>query len=150
VTPGYWRNPEQTARAFFVPEGRQGIHYRTGDRVRRPKGSAPLVYLGRLDHQVKVSGHRVELGEIESVIREEGAVDEVVVLGWPPIETGYAAVTAFVRSNRLDREGLLSRMSARLPDYMVPREIRLLDEMPLNVNRKFDRNALRRMLEEDG
>ena len=150
VTPGYWRNPEQTARAFFVPEAREGVHYRTGDRVRRPRGSSPLLYLGRLDHQVKVSGHRVELGEIESVIREASGVDEVVVLGWPPIDTGYAAVTAFVRADSLDRERLLSRLAARLPDYMVPREIHLLEEMPLNVNRKFDRNALRRMLEEDG
>lgn len=150
VTPGYWRDPEQTERAFFVPEGREGVHYRTGDRVRRPRGTGPLVYLGRLDHQVKVSGHRVELGEIEAVIRQEGGIDEVVVLGWPRIDTGYAAVTAFVQADNLDREQLLSSMSARLPDYMVPREIRLVDEMPLNVNGKFDRNALLRLLEEGG
>jgi amino acid adenylation domain-containing protein len=149
VTPGYWRNPEQTASAFFVPRGREGMPYRTGDRVRRPQGSGPLVYLGRLDHQVKVSGHRVELGEIEAVLREESGVDEVVVLGWPPIDTGFAAVIAFVRGDDLDHEPLLARMSARLPEYMVPREIRVLDEIPLNLNHKFDRNALRKILENE-
>ena len=47
VTPGYWRDPEKTAAAFVVPPGREETHYRTGDRVRRPVGDAPIVYLGR-------------------------------------------------------------------------------------------------------
>ena len=97
---------------------------------------------------MKISGHRVELGEIEAVIREVSGVDEVVALGWPRTDTGFAAVTAFVRSiPGLDGPSLRQELARRLPDYMVPREIRELEEMPLNVNGKFDRMALLQQLE---
>ena len=147
VTPGYWRDSERTAAAFVTLPGRDGIVYKTGDLVRRPVGEGPLTYHGRVDYQVKISGHRVELGEIEAVLRRETRVDEVVVLGWPRTDTGYAAVTAFVRAGKLDTEAIRERIAAELPDYMVPREIRLLDEMPLNVNGKFDRKELLARLE---
>jgi acyl-CoA synthetase (AMP-forming)/AMP-acid ligase II len=83
-------------------------------------------------------------------LRREAGVDEVVVLGWPRTDTGYAAVTAFARARGLDTDAIRERMAAELPEYMVPREIRLLDEMPLNVNGKFDRKTLLERLEDDG
>ena len=142
VALGYWRDPERTSAAFFVPPGRSGIHYKTGDRVRRPAGDAPMTYLGRVDFQVKISGHRVELGEIEAVLREETGCDEVVAIGWPRTETGYAAVTAFVCAEYVDSPSIRARMLARLPSYMVPREIHPVPEMPLNSNGKVDRQVL--------
>ena len=149
VTAGYWRDPEQTAAAFFVPNGASGSHYRTGDRVRRPIGDAPMTYLGRRDFQVKISGYRVELGEIEAVLREETGLDQVVVIGSPKTETGYAGVSAIVGDSSLDVDSLRARLAKRLPPYMVPREIRCLDRMPLNSNGKTDRNALAAMLQEE-
>lgn len=149
VTPGYWRDPERTAAAFFVPQGQTELHYKTGDRVRRPRGDGPHTYLGRIDFQVKVSGHRVELGEIEAVLRQETGIDEVVVVGWPPIETGFAAVVAFVQGETVDAEHVRRRLAVTLPEHMVPREIRALPELPRNVNGKVDRHVLRALLEQE-
>jgi len=67
---GYWHDEEKTRRAFVTVPGRSGTYYKTGDRVRRRGPGQPLVYLGRLDSQIKVLGHRVELGEIESAVRQ--------------------------------------------------------------------------------
>jgi amino acid adenylation domain-containing protein len=149
VTPGYWRDPEKTADAFVTPPDRDEIHYRTGDRVRRPATpERPITYLGRLDHQIKVRGVRVELGEIEAVLREESGVDAVVALGWPKTVSGANGVEAFVGATEVDVERLRARLEARLPSQMVPRNLHLLPELPLNSNGKFDRPALTRMLEE--
>lgn len=148
VTPGYWRDPDKTAAAFVRLRGDDRVYYRTGDRVRRPRGDGPLTYLGRVDNQVKISGYRVELGEIEAVLREETGFDEVVAVAWPRIDTGYAGVVAFVSASAVDVRQVQTAVGRRLPDYMVPRDIRVLPEIPLNVNGKFDRNALVRLLED--
>ena len=143
VTPGYWLDPQRTAAAFVLPPGRSERHYRTGDRVRRPlDADAPLVYIGRMDHQIKVLGHRVELGEIESVLREESGIDAAIAVGWPLTASGAGGVAAFVGDTTIDVAAVREAMAARLPDYMVPRRIELLDELPLNANGKFDRKRL--------
>ena len=149
VTPGYWLDPEKTAAAFVVPAGLTEIHYRTGDRVRRPvREGDPLVHLGRVDHQLKVLGHRVELGEIEAVLREESGVDAAIAAGWPTTAAGAAGIVAFLGDTDVDVPALREAVAARLPEYMVPRRIELLDELPLNANGKFDRRALVASLEE--
>lgn len=147
VTPGYWRDPARSEEVFISLPGEEEVYYRTGDRVRRPHGDGPMTYLGRVDFQVKISGHRVELGEIEAVLRELTGSSEVVALGWPRTDTGYSGVAAFVGAERIDVSRIREAMLARLPDYMVPREIRAIDEFPLNVNGKFDRKALLELLE---
>lgn len=146
VVGGYWRDDEATSRAFVSVNGRSC--YRTGDSVRRPVGDGPLRYLGRLDSQIKVLGHRVELGEIEAAIRAETGTDAVVAVGWPPSPSGAAGIAAFVADTRLDSAALKVALARRLPDYMVPRELRLLAELPLNANGKWDRGALLRLLED--
>jgi amino acid adenylation domain-containing protein len=146
VVEGYWHDDEATARAFVSVRGRS--YYRTGDRVRRPVGDGPLRYLGRLDNQIKVLGHRVELGEIEAAVREETGVDAVVAVGWPRTAAGAAGITAFLAGNPIDVAALRTRLARRLPSYMVPRDVRLLPELPLNVNGKWDRAALIRLLDE--
>ncbi len=147
VTLGYWRDPERTAQAFVVPPGTDEVHYRTGDRVRRPAAPGePLVYLGRTDHQLKVLGHRVELGEIEAVLREESGCDAVVAIGWPLTESGAGGIAAFVGDPAVVVPALLERAARRLPPYMVPRRIELLAELPLNANGKYDRGALTELL----
>ena len=148
VAPGYWQDAVRTAEAFVIPPGRNQVHYRTGDRVRRPqKSTGALSFLGRLDHQIKVLGHRVELGEVEAALREEAGVDAAIAIGWPPSDSGAAGIVAFVAEPGLDSAALREALARRLPDYMVPRRIELLDRMPVDANGKFDRKALRSLLE---
>ncbi len=147
VTLGYWRDPERTAKAFVTPPGRDAVYYRTGDRVRAPREGQPMTFLGRLDSQVKIHGYRVELGEIEAVLRQEAGVDAAIALAWPPTPGGAAGVVAFVVHDALDEKAVLDAVARRLPKYMVPKEIRTLDAFPLNTNGKIDRKALRAQLE---
>ncbi|HJV35309.1 amino acid adenylation domain-containing protein [Geomonas sp.] len=144
---GYWRDPEKTAAAFVVPPGKSELYYRTGDRVRRPLGDRPLIYLGRMDTQIKVLGHRVELAEIESVLREEAGIDTAIALGWPLTESGANGVVGFVKSNGLSSQEIITRAGRRLPDYMVPKQIHLMESFPLNSNGKVDRKELTKYLE---
>jgi amino acid adenylation domain-containing protein len=148
LTLGYWQDEERTRKAFVTVPGRRGIYYRTGDRVRRAAADKPLVYLGRLDSQIKVLGHRVELGEVESAVREASGLDGVVAFGWPMTASGAEAIEVFLQADDVDVKSLLDEIKRRLPPYMVPRNIRLLSHFPLNANGKFDRGALRKKLEE--
>jgi amino acid adenylation domain-containing protein len=150
VTLGYWADAERTAAAFVVPPGRREVHYRTGDRVRRPIGDGPLCFLGRTDGQIKVLGHRIELGEVEAILREAAGIDAVVAVGWPLTATGAAGIVAFAGDTTIDPDAVLVEARRRLPAYMVPRELRVLPDIPLNVNGKMDRGALLRSLQEEG
>lgn len=156
VTPGYWQDPERTAAAFVVPPGETETFYRTGDRVRWPDGG-PLLYLGRVDNQVKIQGYRVELGEIEAVLREVAAAEVAIAVGWPLSTSGADGVVGFVQTpeallrdagpdNGAARDALAAQVVAaaktRLPGYMQPARVLLVDEFPLNANGKVDRKAL--------
>jgi amino acid adenylation domain-containing protein len=133
TTPGYWRAPELTAERFFPYEGR--TYYRTGDLVRWQDDA--YVCLGRNDRQVKLGGYRVELGEIEAVLRRAGAV-EAVALQWPDAHTVTAVVCGDV-----DFAALTAACEAALPPYMTPARIHVVAEMPVNGNGKTDLGALR-------
>jgi len=145
---GYWHDEQRTRRAFVTVSSRDGTYYRTGDRVRRDGMDKPLVYLGRLDSQIKVLGHRVELGEVESAVRGASGLDGVVAVGWPVRGTSAEAIEVFLQADDFDVKPLLDALKTRLPPYMVPRNIRLLSHFPLNANGKFDRGALLKKLEE--
>jgi amino acid adenylation domain-containing protein len=146
MTPGYWRDPAKTSAAFVVPPGRDAIFYRTGDRVRRADDAQPMTHLGRTDHQVKVLGYRVELGEIEAVLRDCARMDGVVAVGWPATSSGFGGVEAFVEAPSIPPD-LRERAAAILPEYMVPRRIHALERLPRNSNGKYDRISLVKMLE---
>ncbi len=145
---GYWKDSEKTAAAFVVPPGKDDVYYRTGDRVRRPLGNGPLTHLGRIDFQVKILGHRVELGEIEAVVRQACGLDGVLAVGWPATPSGYGGVEVFVEGEAKDLDGLRSRVASELPDYMVPRRFHFMGRLPRNVNNKFDRKAVVKLLEQ--
>ena len=151
VALGYWRDPQRTAEAFVTPPGRDAVHYRTGDRVRRPLDpDGPIPYLGRADQQVKVHGVRIELGEVEAAIRRESGSQSVACVGWPKTATGYDGIEAFVGGNGVDSDHLRSRLRESLPRHMVPRRVHVLDELPLNANGKVDRRALIATLDGEG
>jgi amino acid adenylation domain-containing protein len=147
VTLGYWRDQERTDAAFVRPPERDQLHYRTGDVVRRPEGDAPMTYLGRLDSQVKISGYRVELAEVEQALRRAAGVEEAVAVPWPRTESSATGITGFVQATEIDAAAIRRSMAQLLPAYMVPRTIYAVPELPLNVNGKFDRNALIAQLE---
>lgn len=149
LTLGYWKDLERTAAAFVVPPGRSATYYRTGDRVRRPAPAKPLVYLGRIDNQIKIQGYRVELGEIEAVLREEAGVEVAIAVGWPVTASGADGIVGFLGSDGADTAAIRERVIARLPPYMHPSELRLVREFPLNANGKVDRKALLALLAGD-
>lgn len=141
VTDQYWRNETITSEAFFrLEENDNALFYRTGDRAFvNEKGD--YVHCGRIDHQVKIDGHRVELGEIENVVREytnQSNVVAVVTKG----ETGNDILKLFLADGFSDKDELENYMKSKFPPYMIPREIIFLDELPLNVNGKIDRRKL--------
>ena len=142
VADGYVSRPEETSHRFlpdpFTPGGRM---YRTGDLVRWRRDGT-LDHLGRLDGQVKLRGFRIELGEVETLLAGQpevrGAAVVVADLDGTPELVGYAVADAAAWDERSLRE----RLAGRLPDYMVPRFLVRLDELPLTTSGKTDRNAL--------
>lgn len=138
LTHGYWRDPERTARAFFTRDGRR--FYRTGDLCSRD-ADGDLRYHGRIDHQVKVQGYRVELAEIEHHARELAGLDHLAAVAVPD-GAGNNVIDLFVERLDGDPAALASGLAARLPSYMLPARIVGLDALPLNANGKIDRPAL--------
>jgi len=147
LSVGYWQDEEKTRQAFVPVAGNNGTYYRTGDRVRRPAVNGPLVYLGRLDNQIKVRGYRVELGEVEAVVRQLSGLDGVVALGWPTTESGPDGIEVFLETDSFDTKALVSQLKGKLPVYMLPRNVLALRRFPLNANGKYDRKALQLILE---
>jgi amino acid adenylation domain-containing protein len=146
VAQGYWREPELTAESF-VPDRFSGADggrlYRTGDLAAfRPDGN--IVFLGRRDRQIKLSGYRIELEEIEAVLEGHPDVAKaaVVVTGDdPPRLVAFVAASADARPTDL-RDFLM----ARLPAYMVPAQVQVCDELPLTPTGKLDRAALEQQI----
>jgi amino acid adenylation domain-containing protein len=143
---GYWQDTEKTRSTFVIPPGHTDIYYRTGDRVRRPVGQQPLRHLGRMDWQVKIRGHRVEMGEVEEIVRQASGRDSVVAVGRPRTESGCAGVEVFIEGGTQDVGALRAIIASRLPDYMVPRRFHFLPRLPRNANAKLDRGAMLSML----
>jgi amino acid adenylation domain-containing protein len=145
TTPGYWRGAEITAQRFVsLPVSRHETRrfYRTGDLVERlPEGD--YVFLGRADQQIKVLGHRVELGEIEAVLRKYPGVAHAVALPWPSAPASPDGVVAFVSGDVQDAGGIMALARMELPPYIVPRRVFVIPEMPFNANGKVDRGELR-------
>ena len=139
VARGYLGQPELT-KERFVPDPFRGVAgarlYRTGDRARFLLDGT-LVFLGRDDLQVKVRGHRVELGEIEAAIRGCPGVKDAAV-----IARGEGLAAYVVPAGPAPAGDARAFLEARLPAYMVPSSLVTLDALPLTANGKVDRRAL--------
>jgi amino acid adenylation domain-containing protein len=138
---GYWRDPERTAAQFFRLPGTGERVYATGDLGRYlPDGNIEI--LGRDDFQVKINGYRVELGEIESTLDRHPDVAAATVVAPEKPGGGRRLVAFVVPARTLDVPDLTAFLADRLPRYLVPADIRVLDAFPLTANGKVDRREM--------
>ncbi|GAA3495608.1 hypothetical protein GCM10019016_027080 [Streptomyces prasinosporus] len=140
---GYAGRPAQTAERFLPdPHGGDGSRmYRTGDLARwRSDGS--LAYLGRVDHQVKVNGVRIEPAEVEAALHAHPDVRGAVVGAYTAPGGGARLVAHLVTARRVPRDELRSFLRRRLPEPMIPAQFVAVDAFPLTANGKVDRSAL--------
>ncbi|MEU9385592.1 amino acid adenylation domain-containing protein, partial [Streptomyces sp. NPDC048279] len=149
---GYLADPARTAEKFVEQHGRRW--YRTGD-LGRFRGDGLLEFLGRLDSQLKIAGHRIEAGEIEAAVEAHPAIARAAVVAVgertakrlaafavpQDLSTGEQAPTDPVEDPGLT-ESLFALLAERVPAYAVPSRIRLLPALPLTANGKVDRPAL--------
>ncbi|AJW80731.1 non-ribosomal peptide synthetase [Clavibacter michiganensis] len=145
VALGYHGNAGLTAEMFLPdPFGEPGSRmYRTGDRAKlRTDGN--IEFLGRMDFQIKLNGHRLEPGEVESKILELPSVRETVavVLEGDHGQKTLVAYLSAVEGQTVDPRDVRRHLAGDLPDYMVPRHIEVLERLPLSANGKIDRSAL--------
>ncbi|MEO7021510.1 MAG: amino acid adenylation domain-containing protein [Ktedonobacteraceae bacterium] len=146
LAQGYLDRPDLTA-ASFMPDpfsGRSGARlYKTGD-IARYQADGNLEFLGRRDHQVKIRGFRIELGEIETLLMGYPGVHEAIVVVSEniPGEKRLGAYVVPQAGVTLTKEKLQRFLKERLPDYMVPTALSLLEELPQTSHGKVDRQAL--------
>jgi amino acid adenylation domain-containing protein len=141
---GYRGNAALTAERFVRDDAGERL-YRSGDRVRH-LADGQIQFLGRLDDQVKIRGYRIELGEIEAALAALPAVKQALV-DVQTFASGDRRLNAYVvlhaeAAEATLPEHLLAGLRTRLPDYMVPASVFLLDALPTTANGKIDRRAL--------
>ncbi|KAB0511213.1 non-ribosomal peptide synthetase [Pseudomonas extremorientalis] len=137
---GYHRRPALTAERFIAHPFSKGERlYRTGD-LARYREDGVIEYAGRIDHQVKLRGLRIELGEIEARLLEHDWVRETAVLA---VDGKYLVGYLVLQDAGDDwRDVLSAHLAQQLPDYMIPAQWVLLEQLPLSPNGKLDRKAL--------
>jgi non-ribosomal peptide synthetase-like protein len=146
VARGYMNRPELTAEKFVADpfSGMPGARlYRSHDLVRL-RADGEIEFLGRIDGQIKIRGFRVELSEIEAVLMEQPGIRTAAV---GVFETnGFKELAAFVitadGSTEVDREGVVKHLRGRLPEYMVPKYLDVVEELPRMTSGKIDRKQL--------
>jgi mycobactin phenyloxazoline synthetase len=144
IARGYRGRPDLTAQRFVAHEGR--TWYRTGDLARYwPDGT--LEFVGRADHRVKVSGYRVELGEVEAALRRIPGV-AIGVAALVATSGGVNILAAAVRADdaQLTAEGVRHAMTELVPAHMIPRHLALVGYIPFTIGGKIDRRAVAREL----
>ncbi|MFC8390610.1 amino acid adenylation domain-containing protein [Streptomyces sp. NPDC057238] len=143
LAEGYRGDPDRTAEKFVPHEGRRW--YRTGDRARY-RSDGVLEFLGRVDHQIKLRGHRIELGEVEAAAAGRPDVSGCVALvtGRP---AQLALVAAGTPTEKPTETDLRDSLTQRLPAYMVPSRIEIVDTLPLTANGKPDRKKAAALVE---
>ena len=141
VALGYLNRPELTGERFVLIDGER--YYRTGD-LGRYDGQGNIEILGRSDYQIKLRGIRIELGEVETTLRQAPGVREAVcaarALGGD--EKSLVAYLVPTSAGDLDLRAVRRFLQGKLPDYMVPAAYVVLEAMPVNMNNKLDRAAL--------
>lgn len=145
VSLGYWNAPDKTARRFkpigqnpdYLPE----LAVWSGDTVRRDKDGF-LYFIGRQDDMIKCSGYRISPAELEESLYQMEGVAEVVAIGLPDEELGQAIMLLIKTDGDLTEQDVKRYCQQQLPNYMQPKAIEFVDQLPRNPNGKIDRNQL--------
>ena len=151
ITKEYFNDPERTKTAYVkIPHLGNEVWFKTGDLVKE-RDNGNLNYLGRLDNQVQILGNRVELQEVDCILKRASSSEMVVSLAWP-IKNGVAErIVSFIAESEEPEEAkILEYCRNTLPPYMVPQRIIFIDKIPLNDNGKFDKQQLIKILEDNG
>lgn len=144
IAPGYLDAPVKTAEQFVTFDNEPDtIWYKTGDLVKQGENGC-LYYLGRLDDQIQIRGYRVELQEIDKVLREVSGIDLAVSVPKAEKEACIESVSAFIQGEENDslRKEIIKGCKRLLPEYMVPSGVSFIKKMPLSLNGKIDRKRL--------
>ncbi|WP_052161160.1 AMP-binding protein [Hoeflea sp. BAL378] len=139
LAEGYFAQGPLTAERFPMIDGERW--YLTGDSGYRDADGV-FHHLGRLDNQVKVNGHRVELEEIDMQIRRAAGTDMACAVAWPVSHGSAQGIVGFVAGGRAGGDEIRAALRDCLPPHMVPARIHVLETLPLNGNGKVDRKAL--------
>ncbi|EGB13414.1 amino acid adenylation domain protein [Pseudodesulfovibrio mercurii] len=143
LAPGYWRNPGLTNTKFCPlntsAREQDNRWYRTGD-LARLDANGDIVFIGRIDDQIQIAGHRVELGEIEHLLRKSARLEHLVAIGHRPTpDIPYEILVFYSGSPETDLDAVCKE---NLPTYMQVKRFYQVETMPLNANGKVDRKAL--------
>jgi len=143
LTPGYWKNEEKNKESFFYTEynGAKTRFYKTGDLC-LADADGDIMYLGRIDSQIKVQGFRVELSEIEFFAKEYLKKINAVAIAFTN-QINNTEIGMVIESGEFDTKELINYMKTKMPGYMIPTQLRFINSFPLNTNGKIDRKVLK-------
>jgi acyl-CoA synthetase (AMP-forming)/AMP-acid ligase II len=144
VASGYFKDEQKTAERF--PKINGMVWYLTGDLAYQDEAGR-FHHLGRTDNQVKILGNRVELEEVEAHLREVCGVESVAAVAWPSVDGSAQGIVAFVAGDKVTANEIRQAMQRRVPKYMIPSQVLLLEQLPLSASGKTDRNALIHLLD---
>lgn len=144
VTPGYWQDEKLSRQKFLsLTHPRWGTQrwYLTGDLGYQDQAGV-FHYQGRIDNQVKVTGHRIELEEVEVHLREAARTVSVAVVAWPIVDDAALGLIGFVSGTDERPDAIKKALGQRLPLYMLPKRIIVVPSLPYTVNGKVNRKEL--------
>ncbi len=144
VGKGYLGRPELTAEKFIpniFSNKKDDIMYLSGD-IGKLLPSNEVVCLGRIDHQVKVRGHRIEIGEIEQALMSIAGIKSAIVLAKTDILVAFIIVNSEIADEIEQIRFWRNELASQLPAFMLPHEFHILEKMPTTLNDKIDRTAL--------
>ena len=147
VTKGYWNNDEKNASSFFYKEvdGNNLRFYHTGDLCYKDS-DGDIMYSGRLDHQAKIQGFRVEMGEIEYHARVFLGDKNVVCMAFENKEM-LNEIAMFIESKEFNVDEMVAYLRTKMPSYMIPSKVYFVPVFPLNSNDKIDKVKLKAMIQ---
>lgn len=147
LAKGYVGRSDLTKEKFiYLPQKPDIRAYRTGDRGRYlPDGD--LEYLGRIDNQVKIRGHRIELEEIEACLNQFGGIKQSVVIALETSETDKVLEAFYTSSSHIETKDIISYLSLNLPDYMIPVIFKRVENFIQTTNGKIDRKRVSECIE---
>lgn len=146
VGPGYWQDQERTDKTFVGLKNRSGTWYKTGDLVERDENGL-YHFVSRVDHQIKLRGLRIELGEVEAALREAANTDLVAVIAHPVVDGVAQGLVGFVPAD-VTTKPLHGEMEKRIPAGMIPASFVSIKAFPLNSNSKIDRGKLVELMQD--